>query len=1142
MDAWMNNAIVFLGWVIPTSMQAAVLVILVLLVQAFFKRQLTPRWTYALWFVVVVRLLMPTAPSSGLSVFNLLPLPDNLAAPMLRIFEHSETIAQGEENAPIVSQATLPLPPATPVDDSGTILSHDPNSAAMRQSAAQLSPQVSNVYMLWTRVWERMLGVWLAGLAALGVLMTYSNLSLLRRVRRCRPVTDPSILNVLEDCKDRLRVTTPISVVAVDWDRGPALFGWIRPRVLIPQSIAVAPDPVVLRHIFLHEVAHHKRHDILVNWLTSILLLVHWFNPLIWFAFYRMRTDRELACDALALSAAESEEAKAYGNTILNLLDRTRAFHAVPGVVGIVEGKSALKRRIAMIALFKKGSYGWSVLALAVLAVLACVGLTNARTENALKKSEEGVQARIGIAKADEPKPEAPEWARELLDTPVNIEFEDEHIQNVLGFVGEYVDANFVVDTRAVRPSDEVADSNNTEGTRLSGIVTSIKLSDVTLRAALSALLRPLGLDYAFEEGYFWISSPELLMAEGFVGQIGTKGMESGTTESGKPAAKRFASEKSGQQAGPGRPMDTIEEGGVSPKLRSQDQNQLKQMGIVFKMFANESEGGRFPAVDSRPGFLVPSKDEIYPEYVSDLTVMINPWKKLPKKGEADAYFYSDSYWYLPYAVNTEAMGMELIKAYESTVAKGEPLPDRWAYKDSDGNEFHLHRLKEGIERFFITDINDPAASAKHQSQIPVMFSAPTQFSDAGVIGGNVLFLDGHVEFVKFPGRFPMTPDFLQGLENLKKYRKVNVSSRSAGEMSEKQMIASDQNNLKQLGLVLKMFANEQRGEVYPKIDMRPGHVIMDKGSIYPEYLNDPNVLLSPWSERPDSKDIDAFFDDTSYWYIPYATQEEAAGLAFVKTYRTTVLKGQTLPEEVDFDSANGPQKMHLFREGIERYFITDINDPNQAAKQQSSTPVIVGRPRTWADGRTGGNVLYMDGHVEFVEFPGKYPMTSEFIGSLRGLDGIENANHAGAETADDKTSRLQIRWVAKEGDTANAETFERAGKEGSEAQVAVDVEVLIRDSDVAAAAVSPDTAPNSFVVTAILNEEAAPRLQKSSRENIGRKLAIIFDNRVVCTPAVRAEVGNVVQITGNFTKEQAEEIAHALSETSNDEKPAEQG
>jgi beta-lactamase regulating signal transducer with metallopeptidase domain len=108
--------------------------------------------------------------------------------------------------------------------------------------------------------------------------------------------------------------------------------------------------------VFLHELAHVKRHDIALGWLTAFLQVLHWFNPLVWLAFHRMRSNRELACDALMLSRTQGEGTQDYGRAIVSLLEHFSVPQPLPGLAGILESKSQLKRRIAMITQFQKNS------------------------------------------------------------------------------------------------------------------------------------------------------------------------------------------------------------------------------------------------------------------------------------------------------------------------------------------------------------------------------------------------------------------------------------------------------------------------------------------------------------------------------------------------------------------------------------------------------------------------------------------------------------------------------------------------------------------------------------------------------------------------------------------------------------------
>jgi len=193
---------------------------------------------------------------------------------------------------------------------------------------------------------------------------------------------------------------------------------------------------------------------------------------------------------------------------------------------------------------------------------------------------------------------------------------------------------------------------------------------------------------------------------------------------------------------------------------RASCQNNLKQMGLVCKMFANEHKGA-FPTIDDRRGNLAPEGSQIYPEYLTDLNIL-----RCPSDTEAPPFTYpftaddvdDRSYFYLGWVVRTEEEGLALLDAYEDLdLAKRE--------EDIElGDGKVLRRLKEGVERFFITDFDNPAASAHFQSEIPVMWD---RLGHHEPDGGNVLFMDGHVEFIRYPGKFPMTEKFMQRLEEI---------------------------------------------------------------------------------------------------------------------------------------------------------------------------------------------------------------------------------------------------------------------------------------------------------------------------------------------------------------------------------------
>lgn len=197
---------------------------------------------------------------------------------------------------------------------------------------------------------------------------------------------------------------------------------------------------------------------------------------------------------------------------------------------------------------------------------------------------------------------------------------------------------------------------------------------------------------------------------------------------------------------------------------RSSSANNLKQMGIVLKMYSNESKGEVLPEISPYDGLWMFDLESVAEEFLTDLNVLVNPrseehsvderalddlWDEETIDWAAMTQVASNSYTYIGWTVQDE----EDVAAVVAAMAGGDGLP-RGEREVTRGRE-PVHRLREGIERFLITDINNPGASALQQSTIPVMFE--TMDPDNPKPGYNVLYMDGHVEYVLYGEKFPIT-------------------------------------------------------------------------------------------------------------------------------------------------------------------------------------------------------------------------------------------------------------------------------------------------------------------------------------------------------------------------------------------------
>jgi beta-lactamase regulating signal transducer with metallopeptidase domain len=220
--------------------------------------------------------------------------------------------------------------------------------------------------------------VW--GVVAIALLtrLAWRNAMFSRRVRSSmRPASAAHTL-LLDECRTRMRVRQRIELLQGDLVSSPAIYGLFRPRLLLPASFVETGTSAQLRHVFLHELAHVRRGDLVVHGITRILQALHWFNPILAWAFRRLRTDRELATDALALQVAGEGESRAYGLTIVEWLERWAEHPAPSGTVGILEDNASLERRIRAIARFRQPSR-WAPLTAVLVAALAAVSWTSAQ-------------------------------------------------------------------------------------------------------------------------------------------------------------------------------------------------------------------------------------------------------------------------------------------------------------------------------------------------------------------------------------------------------------------------------------------------------------------------------------------------------------------------------------------------------------------------------------------------------------------------------------------------------------------------------------------------------------------------------------------------------------------------------------------
>lgn len=298
--------------ILQMSLIASIVIGAVLLCRLALRR--APRiFVYALWAVVLLRLLCPVAIESDLSLLQLFqPVRQEV---ILSSPEPAETITQ-TVTSPLVEQQTVP--------------------------SGQLSPQAVSPWTLLSRIW----------LAGVLVVLAIQVLSLLRLRRQLVG-----------------RVHLQGNLYQADHIRTSFVLGVIRPKIYLPSGLSAQEQQFMLQH----EQTHIRRLDPLTRVLAAAALCLHWFNPLVWLAFVLSEKDMELACDEAVVSKLQPQARSEYAALLLRLTAGSRPFRGP----ALAFGKRSAKERIARILQYHKPAVWASLLAGVVVVVAAVLLITN---------------------------------------------------------------------------------------------------------------------------------------------------------------------------------------------------------------------------------------------------------------------------------------------------------------------------------------------------------------------------------------------------------------------------------------------------------------------------------------------------------------------------------------------------------------------------------------------------------------------------------------------------------------------------------------------------------------------------------------------------------------------------------------------
>ncbi|MDO4315454.1 MAG: M56 family metallopeptidase [Oscillospiraceae bacterium] len=324
---------------------SSVLILVLLILRQVFRKTISRRVQYALWGLVLVRLLVPV--SLPAMEHNVLTTTEPVRAQFSQQLEQQE-IYIPTNREPLAEHPDAPdLAPqlAMPASSSQVWVIEDDETAVQYQKLAPSD------LLRW---------VWYTGTAVMACWLVISNFRFWRKLCKVR------IPYSIEGCKH------PVYLVESGLP-SPCLFGLFRPAIYLTPAAASTPES--LRHVLAHETTHAYHLDPLWSLLRGVCLAVYWFDPLVWAAAIVSKTDCELACDEGALKRLGETERIAYGRTLLSLIPvARRPADPMLAATTMTSGKRRLKDRITRIAENRQTA------AAALFAVVAAAGLVCAVT------------------------------------------------------------------------------------------------------------------------------------------------------------------------------------------------------------------------------------------------------------------------------------------------------------------------------------------------------------------------------------------------------------------------------------------------------------------------------------------------------------------------------------------------------------------------------------------------------------------------------------------------------------------------------------------------------------------------------------------------------------------------------------------
>ncbi|MGL5312522.1 MAG: M56 family metallopeptidase, partial [Peptostreptococcaceae bacterium] len=305
------------------SVYGGIVGIILVLIKQLLKDKINAKWGYLIWSILILKLLVPYGPQSDISIFNNLNFKDNYINYENNQVINKENLIKDNYNSSNLNKHGTENNTEITINEKFNL--EDTTSTQTKQDISMISSIEKYIPYAW-----------MIGFLIVALIFISSHILLHKKLNINKPETNNHLYYILQNCRNRMGINSNIAVIETDFVSTPSVIGILSPKILIPSSMMNLTEKE-LEYVFLHELAHYKRKDTLINYFLLVLQAIHWFNPVVWYCFKHIREDMEYATDEKVLLVLKEKENNDYGKAILTVLERVNYSRFEPSIIGIID-------------------------------------------------------------------------------------------------------------------------------------------------------------------------------------------------------------------------------------------------------------------------------------------------------------------------------------------------------------------------------------------------------------------------------------------------------------------------------------------------------------------------------------------------------------------------------------------------------------------------------------------------------------------------------------------------------------------------------------------------------------------------------------------------------------------------------------